>query len=273
MNTATKMVLSLALISTMAQAQTTVNGVVIAKTDVDKELMIATQGRFNQVPADKQAELRKQMLEQLIAKELVYDDAKKIGITNSKEYKDKYEEVTSKIKKEIAIQIWQRQVMDKIALSDAEIKAYYDNNAEEFDEKSAEVRHILVATEGEAKELAKELKGLSGAPLVDKFAALAKSKSSCPSSADGGKLPKFAPKEMVPEFSKEAFSMREKSVSDPVKTQFGYHLIYLDSRVNKKITLAEAKPTISNRLKMEKAKSIMLAKMKELQKKATIVNK
>lgn len=273
MKTATKIVLSIALISTISMAQTVVNGAVITKADVDKELMTATQGRFNQVPADKQAEFRKQMLEQLVAKELVYDDAKKTGILSSKEFKDKYEEVTSRIKKEISIQIWQKNVMDKIAISDAEIKNYYDNNMEEFDDKSAEVRHILVATEGEAKELAKELKGLNGAPLVDKFSALAKSKSSCPSAAEGGKLPRFSPKEMVPEFSKEAFSMKEKSVSDPVKTQFGYHLIYLDSRTNKKITFAEAKATISNRLKMEKAKTVMIAKMKELEKKATIVNK
>lgn len=61
------MALSLALLSTLASAQTlvTVNGTAITQQDVDKELMAATQGRFNQVPQEKQSEFRKQVLEQV----------------------------------------------------------------------------------------------------------------------------------------------------------------------------------------------------------------
>lgn len=272
MKTVTKVVTSLALLSTISIAQTlvNVNGTEITQQDVDRELMTATQGRFNQVPVEKQAQFRKQVLEQLVAKELVYDDAKKTGVLDSKDFKDKYEEVAQRIKKEIAIQVWQKREIDKIVVSEAEMKKYYDNNQEEFNEKSADARHILVKTEEEAKELKNQLKGLKGNALATKFAELAKSKSIGPSGPEGGKLPTFSPREMVPEFSKKAFSMDVGTVSDPVQTQFGYHLIYLEGKNLKQIKFTEAKATIKNRLKLEKAKTVMLAKMKELEKKATI---
>jgi hypothetical protein len=133
MKSVTKLVSSLALLSTMsfaAQTLVSVNGTVITQQDVDRELMAATQGRFNQVPAEKQAEFRKQVLEQLVAKELVYDDAKKTGVLTSPEYKEKYEEVTKRIQKEIAIQVWQKREIDKIAISNDELKKYYDANKE-----------------------------------------------------------------------------------------------------------------------------------------------
>jgi len=272
MKTVTKLVTSLALLSTISVAQTlvSVNGTTITQQDVDRELMNATQGRFNQVPVEKQAEFRKQVLEQLVAKELVYDDAKKTGVLNSKDFKNRYEEVAKRIKKEIAIQVWQKREVDKIVVSDKDMKTYYDNNQEEFNEKSADARHILVKTKAEANELEKELKGLKGSALSAKFAELAKSKSIGPSGAKGGKLPTFSPREMVPEFSKEAFSMKVGTVSAPIKTQFGYHLIYLEARNTKKTKFTEAKATINNRLKLEKAKTVMLNKMKELEKKAVI---
>ncbi len=274
MKIATKIVLSLALLSTMSSAKTlvTVNGTSITQQDVERELMQATQGRFNQVPAEKQAEFRKQVLEQLVAKELVYSDAKKTGVLQSKDYKDRYAEVTENIKKEIAIQVWQKREVDKIAISNKDMKAYYDKNKEEFNEKeSAHARHILVKTEAEARSIANKLKGLKGADLKDKFIALAKSKSTGPSGPNGGDLGFFQKGQMVPEFEAKAFSMNVGSVSEPVKTQFGHHLIYLEERKAKQSrAYADVKGVIERRLKMEKAKSVMIDKMKELEKKATI---
>lgn len=272
MKTVIKLVTSLALLSTILVAQTlvTVNGTSITKQDVERELMTATQGRFNQVPPEKQVEFRKQVLEQLVAKELVYSDAKKTGVLELQEFKDKFEEVAQRIKKEIAIQLWQKREVDKIVISNAAMKTYYDNNKEEFNSKTADARHILVETEDEAKKIAKEFKGLSGTALVDKFAELAKAKSIGPSGMEGGKLPTFSPREMVPEFSNKAFSMKAGTVSKPVKTQFGYHLIYLEAKNDKLVKFTEAKATINNRLRLDKAKSVMLDKMKELEKKATI---
>jgi len=274
MKTATKIVTTLALLSSVAFAQTlvTINGTAITNEDVEKELMTATQGRFNQVPADKQQEFRKQVLEQLVAKELVYSDAKKTGVLNSKEYKDKYAEIVLNVKKEIAIQVWQKREIDKIKVSDKDMKDYYNKNKEEFNEKkSAHARHILVKTEAEAKAIAKELKGLKGVALKSKFIELAKAKSTGPSGVKGGDLGYFAPGQMVPAFSDKAFSMKIETVSEPVKTQFGYHLIYLEDRkAAKSKPFSEVKTMIERRLKLEKAKTVMLDKMKTLHKQAKI---
>ena len=152
------------------------------------------------------------------------------------------------------------------------MKKYYDKNKEEFNEKeSAHARHILVKTEAEARSIAKKLNGLSGTTLKAKFIELAKSKSTGPSAPKGGDLGFFQKGQMVPEFSKKAFSMKVATVSEPVKTQFGYHLIYLQERKAKKsMAYADVKGLIERRLKMEKAKTVMIDKMKELEKKATI---
>lgn len=276
MKSVTKLVSFLALLSAIslsAQTLVSVNGTVITQQDVDKELMAATQGRFNQVPAEKQAEFRKQVLEQLVAKELVYDDAKKTGVLTSPEYKEKYEEVTKRIQKEIAIQVWQKREIDKIAISNDELKKYYDANKEEFVEnESVNARHILVEKEADAKSIIAELKPLKGDALKNKFMELAKAKSTCASASDGGDLGYFTAGQMVPEFNDKAFAMKAKEMTmEPVKTQFGYHVIYIEDKKAKATkSFAEVKPFIEQRLKMEKAKTVMLAKMKELEKKATI---
>ncbi|OHE04022.1 MAG: peptidylprolyl isomerase [Sulfurimonas sp. RIFCSPLOWO2_12_FULL_34_6] len=275
MKTVTKAVVSLAILSTISMAQTlvTVNGTQITQQDVDRELMSATQGRFNQVPAEKQAEFRKQVLEQLVAKELVYDDAKKTGILNSNEFKNKYEEVAQRVKKEVAIQVWQKQELDKITISDKEKEEYYNKNKEEFIEnESINARHILVEKEADAKDIIAQLKPLKGDALKNKFIELAKAKSTCTSAPNGGDLGYFTEGQMVPEFNNKAFSMKAKEITlEPVKTQFGYHVIYIEDKKEKtKKSFSEVKQFIEQRLKMEKAKTMMMAKMEELKKKAEI---
>ena len=101
MNKITKLIATFLFAASVASATTlvTVNGVKITQKDVDTELMNATQGRFSQVPADKQAEFRKQVLEQLMIKELVYGDAKKTGVLKSKEFKTEFKKVQARVKK------------------------------------------------------------------------------------------------------------------------------------------------------------------------------
>ena len=274
MKIATKIVSALLLASSLASASTlvTVNGVEITQTDVDSALMNATQGRFNQVPQEKQAEFRKQVLEQLIAKELVYSDAKKTGVLKSKDFKDEYKKVQDRVKKELAVQVWQKKELDKVSVSNKELKKYYDTNKEEFNEKeSVHARHILVKTEGEAKSIKSEMKSLKGEKLKAKFIELAKSKSTGPSGPKGGDLGFFAQGQMVPEFNDKVFSMKVGTISAPVKTQFGYHLIYLEDKKDKKLlAFTEVKSFIDQRLKMEKFKSVMQEKMEKLRKQAII---
>ncbi|MCW9026084.1 MAG: peptidyl-prolyl cis-trans isomerase [Thiovulaceae bacterium] len=274
MKLVTKVASSLTILSTLALANTlvTVNGKAITQQEVDSELMQATQGRFNQVPADKQQQLRSQVLEQLVAKELIFEDAKKTGVMESQAFKDEYATVIERVKKELAIQVWQKRELDKVNVSSKEVKKYYDDNKEEFNEKeSVHARHILVKTEGEAKDIVKQLKGLRGKTLENKFIDLAKSKSTGPSGPKGGDLGYFAQGQMVPEFNKEVFSMKVGTISNPVKTQFGHHVIYLqDKKASKTRAFTEVKPFIEQRLKMEKFKSVMQTKMMALKNKATI---
>lgn len=270
-----KIVSALLLVSTMAAAQTlvTVNGKAITQKDVDSALMNATQGRFNQVPEDKQAEFRKQVLEQLIAKELVYEDAKKTGILKSKDFTDEYVKAQERVKEDLAIQVWQKRELDKVKVSDKEAEDYYNKNKEEFNEKeSVHARHILVKTEDEAKAIITDMKSLKGDALKDKFIELAKTKSTGPSGPKGGDLGFFTKGQMVPEFNDKVFSMDIGSITtEPVKTQFGFHVIYLEDKKSEKVrAFSEVKEFIEQRLKLEKFKTVMKTKMETLQKQATI---
>jgi len=79
--------------------------------------------------------------------------------------------------------------------------------------------HILVGTENEARNILGQIRGGSD------FNALAKAHSKCPSADCGGDLGFFGKGQMVPEFETVAFKMQKGQISEPVKTQFGYHLI------------------------------------------------
>ncbi len=275
MKIATKLLSALFITGAVATAQTlvTVNGKAITQKDVDSELMQATQGRFNQVPEEKQAEFREQVLKQLIGREIIYGDAKKSGILNSKEYKSDYKKLEERMKKELAIQVWQKRVLDSIKIPKKTLKKYYNDNKDEFNEKeSVHARHILVKTEAEAKAIINELKPLSGQKLQSKFEELAKTKSTGPSGSKGGDLGFFTKGQMVPAFNDKVFSMKVGTITlTPVKTQFGYHVIYLQEKKNATTkSFKDVKLFIEQRLKMEKFKTVLKEKMDALKKKAVI---
>jgi peptidyl-prolyl cis-trans isomerase C len=94
-------------------------------------------------------------------------------------------------------------------------------------EEEVHARHILVGTEEEAKAILEQLKG--GAD----FATLAKEKSKDPGGKDGGDLGYFTKAQMVPEFAEVAFKMFPGQLSNPVKTQFGWHIIKMEDKRQK----------------------------------------
>jgi len=275
MNRVTKFLSVILVASAVASANTlvTVNGTAITQNQVDTELMNATQGRFSQVPPEKQAAFRQQVLQQLIGKELIYGDAKKTGVLKSKEYKSEYKKLQKRMEKELAIQVWQKKQLDGIKVSEKTLKAYYNKNKGEFNEKEAvHARHILVKTEDEAKKLIVQLKPLSGQKLKSKFVELARAHSTGPSGPKGGDLGFFAQGQMVPAFNNKVFSMKAGTVTlSPVKTQFGYHIIFLEEKKTATTRkFADVKVFIEQRLKMEKFKAVMKTKMDKLQKQAKI---
>src|ERR1700743_1013436 len=120
-------------------------------------------------------------------------------------------------------------VEGKAATTDEAMKKVYEEASKQIaGEQEVHARHILVETEDEAKAIEDELK--KGAD----FAELAKKKSKDPGASDGGDLGFFTKDQMVPEFSNVAFSLEPGKISDPVKSQFGWHIIKVEEKRNRK---------------------------------------
>jgi peptidyl-prolyl cis-trans isomerase C len=117
----------------------------------------------------------------------------------------------------------------KAATTDDAMKKVYESASKEITgEDEVHARHILVETEDEAKAVEEELK--KGAD----FAELAKKKSKDPGASDGGDLGFFTKDQMVPEFSAVAFALEPGKISDPVKSQFGWHVIKVEEKRKRK---------------------------------------
>jgi peptidyl-prolyl cis-trans isomerase C len=117
----------------------------------------------------------------------------------------------------------------KAATTDTAMKQVYQDASKQIaGEQEVHARHILVETEDEAKAVKAELdKGAD-------FAELAKKKSKDPGASDGGDLGFFTKEQMVPEFSAVAFALEPGKISDPVKSQFGWHIIKVEEKRNRK---------------------------------------
>lgn len=138
----------------------------------------------------------------------------------------------------------------KASVSDADAHKIYDDQVKLLKpEEEVSARHILVATEDEAKALKEKLdKGAD-------FAQLAKESSKDPGSKDdGGNLGYFGHGQMVPQFEDIVFKLKKGEVSDPVKTQFGWHLVKLEDRRTKQPPAFEiVKDRIVQSLLLQKA--------------------
>ncbi len=130
----------------------------------------------------------------------------------------------------------------KAAETEPEMHKVYDEAVKEMGtEQEVHARHILVDTEDEAKAIEAELN--AGAD----FAEEAKKKSRDPGAANGGDLGYFTKDQMVPEFSEAAFKLDKGQISDPIHTQFGWHIIKVeDKRVKPTPSFEEVKSQVQN---------------------------
>lgn len=146
----------------------------------------------------------------------------------------------------------------KAALTDSAMKTVYTDASKQItSEQEVHARHILVPTEEEAKKVEEELK--KGAD----FAELAKKESKDPGASDGGDLGFFTKEQMVPDFSKVAFALEPGKISDPVKTQFGWHIIKVEEkRARKAPDFDQVKPQIEQFV-TRKAQAEYVAKLRE----------
>jgi peptidyl-prolyl cis-trans isomerase C len=191
---------------------------------------------------------RNQLLEQMIAWELLYNHAVESGMEQTEEYKVQLDEARRAILTQSAIQ----NAISIINVNEEDIRGYYDQNKEAFNEgEQVSAKHILVDSLEKAQEIIDEINN----GMV--FSDAARTFSSCPSKEQGGSLGYFGRGMMVPEFEDAAFTLEKGVVSQPVKTQFGYHIIMVDDKVE-----AEAKPfeevkdLIKNQMLQEKQNNV-----------------
>jgi peptidyl-prolyl cis-trans isomerase C len=148
-------------------------------------------------------------------------------------------------------------VEGKAATTDENMKKVYEEAAKQITgEQEVHARHILVETEDQAKKIEGDLK--KGAD----FAELAKKESKDPGASDGGDLGFFTKDQMVPEFSAAAFALEPGKISDPVKTQFGWHVIKVEEkRTRKAPDFEQVKPQIETYV-VRKAQADYVAKLR-----------
>src|SRR5262245_58443189 len=147
----------------------------------------------------------------------------------------------------------------KAAVTDAAMKQVYDDATKQMSgEQEVRARHILVETEDEAKAVAAELKKGTD------FAELAKQKSKDPgAAAEGGDLGYFTKEQMVPEFSETAFKLDKGQLSDPVKSQFGWHIIRVEDKRERPVPSFEQVKDQIQTFVMRRAQSEMITKLRE----------
>ena len=166
---------------------------------------------------------KKIILEQLIGNKLLLQDARRNLLEGEAEFRAEL----AKLKEKLLISYAANKVVASVKVKEEDVKKYYEENLDKLvTDESVNASHILVATEEEALAILEDIR--SGKVS---FEDAAREHSTCPSGKSGGSLGDFGRGQMVPEFDKAVFAMSEGEISDaPIKTQFGYHLIKLNSR-------------------------------------------
>ncbi|PWV89376.1 foldase protein PrsA [Paenibacillus cellulosilyticus] len=254
-----------------------VNGVAISQSDLYDTLVKGGNGES--------------ALDGLITYELVNQEAQKQGITVSdadldreldvikksmgseeafQQALDQYKMTVDDLHADLLEQAQLRKLLSsQINITDEDVQNYYDQNKASFStEEQVRASHILVATKEEADAIEKQLK--EGAD----FAALAKEKSlDTGSKENGGDLDFFSKGSMVAEFEDAAFSLKVGEVSEPVKSDYGYHIIKVtDRKEASSPTLEEKKEEITDTLTSQKIYELSSTLIQDLRSQAKIVN-
>lgn len=197
-----------------------------------------------------------QILENLVEQKLLSQEAMKSGITKTAEYKGELE----KLKQTLAFQIWMRDLGKTIKVSDKELKEFYNQNKSKYKAPlQLKASHILLESEKDAKDVINTLKKAKN--KKETFTKLAKEKSVGPTGTNGGELGWFTQEKMVPEFSEAASKLKVKTFTqNPVKTKFGYHVIYLDDKKDAQIVPLEK---IKNNVKQQALQDKFVKKIKQ----------
>ncbi|MFC5547166.1 peptidylprolyl isomerase [Massilia aerilata] len=231
---------AMVVLPSFAQNVATVNGKPIPAAKVDQVVkQVVAQGKATDSP-----QLRDAIKKDLIGREVLIQEADKQGIGTRPEVKNAIDNA----RQSIIINAMLADYIKKNPVKDADITAEYNKFKAQVGDKEYHARHILVATEDEAKAIIAKLKG--GA----KFEELAKQSKDPGSANNGGDLDWANPASFVPEFSKAMTSLQKGAITEtPVKTQYGYHVIKLDdTRAAKIPPLEEVKQQVAEQLQQRK---------------------
>ncbi len=232
----------------------TVAGTPVTSADVD--MFIESLGQRGQSYNTPQG--RKMILTQLVNQKLFLLDAQR----NLMEAEPGFRERLKKVKEDLLVNYAVEKVLLGITVTDADAKKYYDENPDKFvGQETVNASHILVDSEARAREIYEKIK--SGEMT---FEEAAKAYSSCPSKEQGGNLGEFGRGQMVPEFDSAVFAMDVGEVTEtPVKTQFGYHLIRLNSKnAAAPLTFDDVKDAIKEELLREKQSKAYESRVNQL---------
>jgi peptidyl-prolyl cis-trans isomerase C len=248
-----------ALLSTLspmvlAQNVAIVNGKAVPTARVDAlAQQVARSGR----PITP--EMQGQLKDEVIAREIFMQEAKKQGLDTTEDFKTQMELA----RQTLLIRELFANYQKTSPVSDADIKAEYDKFAAANSGKEYRARHILVEKEDQAKAIIAQLK------KGGKFDEIAKKSSKDPGSgANGGDLDWANPSNYVPEFSQALIKLTKGQTTEtPVKSQFGYHIIRLDDVRDAQLPkFDDVKPQIAQQLQQQK----MTKYQEELRAKAKI---
>jgi peptidyl-prolyl cis-trans isomerase C len=245
-----------------------VNGSGVSRKDFDWSLASAEKqfANIGNQPGADQVNVRKEVLDRMIDIELMLQDAKKRGVvaddtqvsSSLDAFKKQFNEentfssfletngltediMKAQLRKQLTVQSLQQELVKefsaKATTPNADIQAFYDTNIEKFAQpEQIKASHILIKVDSAADEAAAQKARGELEAIQQKikeggdFAELARTNSSCPSSAQGGDLGFFGKGQMVKPFEDAAFALKPGETSDIVQTQFGYHLIRMDEK-------------------------------------------
>jgi peptidyl-prolyl cis-trans isomerase C len=238
-----------------------VNGKNITSADFERE--VKNLPDYLKAMADT-PQGRKEMLDTMVIRELILQQATKDGIDKGKDIEDKLQD----LKKRLIVEAFLKKKVESDAqLSDAELKKFYEQNIDKFKAgEQVKASHILVKAEKDANDILAKIKAGGN------FEELAKKHSVDSSAAKGGDLGWFGKGAMVPPFEKAAMALKEGQVSGIVKSDFGFHIIKLTGkRAAGTRPFEEVKDQIKGALLPSKQQEIF-QKIKEDLKKSAKIN-
>ena len=240
-----------------------VNGGSITTGDFNRELKNLPE--YLKAMADT-PEGRKEMLDTMVIRELILQQATKDGLDKGPEIEDKMRDLKKRL---IVESFLKKKVETESQVSDADLQKFYEQNKEKFKTgEQIKASHILVKTEKEARDILAKIKAGGN------FEELAKKNSVDSSAAKGGDLGWFGKGSMVPVFEKAALALKEGQVSDVVKSDFGFHVIKLTGKRAAGIRpLEEVKDQIKGAIMPTKQQEVFQKIKEELKKSAKITVK